>query len=209
MYPWAVSCKCKREALVRWWAESVIVSLCYQFFSLPFHEIFVLSHPGNEDSCYGKHTKEAALWTQLIPTITGLHQTIAIFKETMQTDKRGEGRKRVLQARSNFNHQGRALGWLTKWQEKPSSLWSGHVSLLSPWHNRRGWGGFLSVMWGEHLLHQASSTCVTVGNCVCGQSVYFYLVYTSKMTCRLRLFTTARMLNKRNMKSALILSWDF
>lgn len=108
----------------------------------PFHEIFVLSHPGNEDSCYGKHTKEPAWWTQLILTITGFHQPIAIFKETMQTDKGGEGRKRALRARSNFNQQGRALRLIRKWQKKTTSLLNGCVSLLSPWHNQRGWEAF-------------------------------------------------------------------
>lgn len=54
------------------------------------------------------------------------------FKETMQTDKGGEGRKRVLQARSNFNQQGRALRLINKMADKTTSLLSGHVSLLSP-----------------------------------------------------------------------------
>lgn len=80
----------------------------------PFHEIFVLSHSGNEDSCYGKHTKEPAWWMQLILTITGFHQPIAIFEETMQTDTGGEGRKRALQARANFNQRGRALTLINK-----------------------------------------------------------------------------------------------
>lgn len=156
-----------------------------------------------------KHTKEPALWMQLIPTFAGYHQTIAIFKETMQTDKGGEGESMYCKLTQNSITKEGPWGWLTKWQKKTPSLLSGHVILLSPWHNQRDWERLSAcfVRWirsppTEHNL------CKGRWLCLCWQRVCFYLVYTgtSKMTFRIRLFTTAKLLNMMGLKSALVLS---
>lgn len=86
---------------------------------------FSLSHPGNEDSCYGKHTMELALWMQTQLTLWQLcvfTKKIAIFKKTIQIDRERGGRGRenhVKRAHSNFNQRGRPWGWWTKWRKKP------------------------------------------------------------------------------------------
>lgn len=67
-------------------------------FFLPFHEIFVLSHPGNEDSCYGKieknHNGAGIVNTDTARplTIMGFHQKDCNFQGDY-TNRQGEGRK--------------------------------------------------------------------------------------------------------------------
>lgn len=92
---------------------------------LPFQEISVLWHPGNEDSCYGRCTMEPALWTHTAHpfTIMCFHQKkIAIFKETTQKEREREGTPRTAHARSHFNQRGRPWGWLKKWRKKTAPL---------------------------------------------------------------------------------------
>lgn len=111
--------------------------------------------------------------TQLIPTITGFHQMIAIFKETMQTDKGGAGRKHYKLTKIS-NHQWGDLRLIIKRAEK--ILFSRDVSLLSPWHNQRGWGGFCEVNTLRTNWAQFKGRRLRL----CRQSIYFYPVSTSK-----------------------------
>lgn len=69
-------------------------------FPFPFHEIFVLSHPGNEDSCYGKierkknHNGAGIVNTDTARplTITGLHRKDCNFQGD-HTNRGAEGRR--------------------------------------------------------------------------------------------------------------------
>lgn len=87
---------------------------------LPFQEIFVLSHPGNKDCCYGKHTMELALWTQtqlILWQLCVFTRKIAIFKETIQTDREREGK--ACKARSlEFQSTRETLRVINKMAEK-------------------------------------------------------------------------------------------
>lgn len=106
---------------------------------LPFQEIFVLSHPGNKDCCYGKHTMELALWTQtqlILWQLCVFTRKIAIFKETIQTDREREGK--ACKVRSlEFQSTRETLRVINKMAEKKTaSLLKRHVSLQSPWHDQ-------------------------------------------------------------------------
>lgn len=58
--------------------------------------------------------------------------------------------------------------WL-KNGRKTTSLLNGRVSLLSPWHNQRGWEVF--SLCCERASHQPCATCVKVGDCVSASKV--------------------------------------
>lgn len=118
-------------------------------FFLPFHAIFVLSHPGNEDSCYGKHTMELALWkqTQLILwQLWVFTRKIAILKETIQTDREREGK--ACKARSlKFQSMRKALRVINKMAEKNifivKEACQFAVTMTRP---EKNWGGSISVL---------------------------------------------------------------
>lgn len=165
---WSMSLKYRREKILdeeTAWSSHCPFMLETHLF-LPFQEIFVLSHPGNEDSCYGKHTMELALWAQsqlILWQLCVFTRKIAIFKETIPTD-RGRGReKHVKHAHSNFNQQGRPWGWLTKWRKKTASLLKRNVSLQSPRHDRRKTGEAVAGLYGAHALYQLNTTHVWAG----------------------------------------------
>ena len=151
---------------------------------LPFQEIFVLSHPGNEDSCYGKHTMELALWTQtqlVLWQLCVFTRKIAIFKETIQTDREREGK--ACKARSlKFQSTRKTLRVINKMAEKKQlHCWRG-MSVCSHHDTTRE---RLRRLYSRVVFWTCSAptechSCVGRWMCPSQHCIYCCIEYTSK-----------------------------
>lgn len=155
-------------------------SMLEKRLSFPFQEIFVLSHPGNKDCCYGKRTMELPLWTQTQPIrwqLCVFNRKIAIFKETIKTDRERE--EKACKARSlEFQSTRKTLRVINKMAEKNSFIVEEAcqfaVTMTWPENN---WGGSITVLCYEHALHQLRATRICRWMCPC---VYCCTEYTIK-----------------------------
>lgn len=140
---------------------------------------------------------------------------LQFFKETMQTDKRGAGRKHVLQANSKSELP---MGRINKMTEKKNKTkqnhsWAGMSAYRH--HDATREAGEAFCLFFVRWTHATpTKNNIKLGDlCLCRQSDYFYLVSASKITFRLGLFTWARTLSwtKFEVCADIVISgyWDF
>lgn len=109
---------------------------------------------------------ELALWTQtqlILWQLCVFTRKIAIFKETIQTDREREGK--ACKARSlKFQSTRKALRVINKMAEKNSFIVEEACQFaVTMTRAEKGCGGFMAVLYGEHALHQLSATRVWAG----------------------------------------------
>lgn len=148
---WAGGMKCRMLAGVRAWRCHCPFMWGKHLFPFPFHQIFVLSHPGNEDSCYGKierKKKKSQRSRHCKHRHSSSSDNYRASPERLQFSRRpykqrGRGKERACKACAcgNFNQARRPWRWLTKGRgkktkkKKTPSLSRRHVSFQSPWHD--------------------------------------------------------------------------
>lgn len=104
-------------------------------------------------------------------------------------------------AQISINKEG-PWGWLENGRKKQLHCWTGVSAYCHHDTTREAGRRSLCVVRWTRSAPNVRNLCKGRWLCLCQQSAYFYLVYTSKMTSSLRLFITVRTFNKR--KSALI-----
>lgn len=158
----------RRRSLARGAWSSHCPFMLEKHLFLPFQGIFVLSHPGNKDCCYGKRTMELALWTQtqlILRQLCVFTRKIAIFKETTQTDREREGK--ACKARSlEFQSTRKTLRVINKMAEKNSFIVEEacQFAVTMTWPEN-DWGDSIAVLCCERALHQLRATRVYAGEC--------------------------------------------